>query len=152
MFNGIRQHTNQIYQTCGWVPCFIFNQHHQPLYINIDSTDRMEKPVASVQYRKWKIQVLYPSIVQSASFLSPPKFSNVISSNSWQISLNKKWYITRKQSGYTRRATLPQPSIFLRLKDDIPNAMKKEEVSLAILVDFSKAFDTVDYRILLKEL
>ena len=42
--------------------------------------------------------------------------------------------------------------ILLKLKDDILKAMKKGEITLAVFTDYSKAFDTVDFRILLKKL
>ena len=42
--------------------------------------------------------------------------------------------------------------MLLKLKEDIVKAMKKGEVTLAILADFTIAFDTVDYRTLLAEL
>ena len=38
------------------------------------------------------------------------------------------------------------------MRDDILNAMNKGEVTLPILADFSKAFDTVDYTVLIKKL
>ena len=38
------------------------------------------------------------------------------------------------------------------MRDDILNAMNKGEVTLSILADFSKAFDTVGYTILIKNL
>lgn len=56
----------------------------------------------------------------------------------------------RKQSGFRKGHSTT--TILLKLKEDITNAMKKGEVTLAILADFSKAFDTVDYRTLLREL
>ncbi|KAL9970328.1 hypothetical protein ACROYT_G022683 [Oculina patagonica] len=40
----------------------------------------------------------------------------------------------------------------LAIKDDILRAMKRGEVTLAVLADFSKAFDTVAYEIVLKKL
>ena len=42
-------------------------------------------------------------------------------------------------------------TVLLRIKDDI-KAMKRGEVTLMILVDFSKAFDTMKYKIVLKKL
>ena len=42
-------------------------------------------------------------------------------------------------------------TILLKLKEDIVKAMKKGEVTLAILPNFSKAFDAADYRTLLAE-
>ena len=38
------------------------------------------------------------------------------------------------------------------MRDDILNAMNKGEVTLSILSDFSKAFDAVDYTVLIKKL
>jgi len=55
-----------------------------------------------------------------------------------------------QQSGFRKGHSTT--TILLRLKDDILQAMKKGEITLAILADFSKAFDTVDYKILLEEL
>ena len=55
-----------------------------------------------------------------------------------------------KQSGFRKGHSTT--TILLKLKDDIQKAMKKGEVTLAILADFSKAFDTVDYQTLLKQL
>ena len=43
-------------------------------------------------------------------------------------------------------------SVLLRIRDDIIQAMKKGEVTLIAFADFSKAFDTVDYANVLKEL
>ena len=37
-------------------------------------------------------------------------------------------------------------------KNDILKAMNRGEITLAVLVDFSKAFDTVDFEILMKKL
>ena len=38
------------------------------------------------------------------------------------------------------------------MRADILNAMNKGEVKLSVLADFSKAFDTVDYTVLIKKL
>lgn len=40
----------------------------------------------------------------------------------------------------------------IKIKNDILKAMNRGEVTLAVLADFSKAFDTVDFEILLKKL
>ena len=40
----------------------------------------------------------------------------------------------------------------LKFKDDITKAMKKGEITLAIFADYSKAFDTVDFEILINKL
>ena len=43
-------------------------------------------------------------------------------------------------------------SVLLAIKDDILRAMRRGEVTTAVLADYSKAFDTVDYGVLLKKL
>ena len=40
----------------------------------------------------------------------------------------------------------------MKIRDDIKRAMNKSEVTLAILIDYSKAFDTIDQNILLEKL
>ena len=40
----------------------------------------------------------------------------------------------------------------LKVKDDIAKAMKRGEITLAIFADYSKAFDTVDFEILINKL
>ena len=39
----------------------------------------------------------------------------------------------------------------LKLRDDIRTAMNINEVTLSVLIDYSKAFDTIDNRILLRK-
>ena len=43
-------------------------------------------------------------------------------------------------------------TVLLRIRDDIIKAMKKGEVTLMILADFSKAFDTIKYKTVLEKL
>ena len=43
-------------------------------------------------------------------------------------------------------------TVLLRIRDDIIKAMKRGEVTLMILTDFSKAFDTIKYKTVLKKL
>ena len=40
-------------------------------------------------------------------------------------------------------------ALLLKLRDDIRTAMNKSEVTLSILIEYSKALDTIDNRILL---
>ena len=42
-------------------------------------------------------------------------------------------------------------AVLLKLKDDILRAMKKGEITLAVFTDYSKAFDTVDFQVLLNK-
>ena len=57
---------------------------------------------------------------------------------------------TSTQAGYQRNHSTD--TIFIKMRTDILNAMNKGEVTLSILADFSKAFDTVDYTVLIKKL
>ena len=43
-------------------------------------------------------------------------------------------------------------TMLLKLKNDILNVMKKEEVTLSLMANFVKVYDTVDYLILLKKM
>ena len=54
------------------------------------------------------------------------------------------------QAGY--RCNHSTNTILIKMRDDILNATNKSEVTLSILADFSKAFDTVDYTVLIKKL
>ena len=40
----------------------------------------------------------------------------------------------------------------MKLRDDIRKAMKSSEVTLAVLVDFSRAFDTICHNLMIKKL
>ena len=54
------------------------------------------------------------------------------------------------QAGYRRNHSTNR--ILIKMRDDILNAMNKGEVTLSILADFRKTFDTVDYTVLIKKL
>ena len=54
------------------------------------------------------------------------------------------------QSGFRKGHSTS--TLLLKLRDDIRKAMKKSEITLTILIDFSKAFDTIDHRVLLNKL
>ena len=54
------------------------------------------------------------------------------------------------QHGFRKsRSTL---TCLLKLKDDILKAMEKGEVTVAVFADYSKAFDTIDYSILIRKM
>ena len=64
--------------------------------------------------------------------------------------IESKSIYLKHQSGFRKsHSTL---TVLLKLKDDIKRAMNRSEVTLAIFADFSKAFDTVDYKTLLQHL
>ena len=54
------------------------------------------------------------------------------------------------QSGFRKGHSTS--TLLLKLRDDIRKAMKKSEITLTILIDFSKAFDTIDHGVLLNKL
>ena len=54
------------------------------------------------------------------------------------------------QSGYRKGHS--SISLLMKLKDDIQRAMNNNEVMLSVFADYSKAFDTVNYKILLRKL
>ena len=54
--------------------------------------------------------------------------------------------VTGFRKNYGRNAAL------MKLRDDIRKAMKSSEVTLAVLVDFSKAFDTICHNLMIKKL
>jgi len=43
-------------------------------------------------------------------------------------------------------------TLLMKMRDDILKAMNRGEVTLAVFLDYSKAFDTVDYKVLLSKL
>ena len=53
------------------------------------------------------------------------------------------------QSGYRKNHST---ATLLKLHDEIKKAMKSSEVTIAIFTDYSKAFDTIDFSILLKKM
>ena len=54
------------------------------------------------------------------------------------------------QSSYRKNDSTA--TLLLRLDDDIKKAMKSSEVTIAIFTDYRKAFDTIDFSILLKKM
>ena len=54
------------------------------------------------------------------------------------------------QSGFRKGHSTS--TLLLKLRDDIKRAMKTSEVTLGILIDFSKAFDTIEHLSLLQKL
>ena len=53
-------------------------------------------------------------------------------------------------SGYRKGPSTT--TVLLRIRDDLIQAMKKGELTLIAFADFSKAFDTVDYSIVIRKL
>ena len=57
---------------------------------------------------------------------------------------------SNNQSGFRKYHSTN--TLLIKMRDDILNALDKREVTIAVLTDFSKAFDTVDFTTLLKRL
>ena len=64
--------------------------------------------------------------------------------------IEKESLYTTTQSGFRKGHSTT--TILLKIKDDIKRAINKSEVTLAILIDYSKAFNTIDQNILLEKL
>ena len=54
------------------------------------------------------------------------------------------------QSGYRKNHSTA--TLLLKLHDDIKKAKKSSEVTIAIFTDYSKAFDTIDFSVLIKKI
>ena len=64
--------------------------------------------------------------------------------------LDTNQLLSKHQSGFRKgHCTI---STCIKIKDDIIKAMDRGEVTLAVMADFSKAFDTVDFEILIRKL
>ena len=54
------------------------------------------------------------------------------------------------QSGY--RKNYSTATLLAKLRDDIKKAMKASEIALAVFTDYSKAFDTIHFSVLIKKI
>ena len=54
------------------------------------------------------------------------------------------------QSGFRKGHSTT--TMLLKFRDDIRKALNNHEINLSILIDFSKAFDTINHEIMLKKL
>ena len=54
------------------------------------------------------------------------------------------------QSGFRKGHSTT--TLLLKLRDDIVKSMNKNEVTIAVMIDYSKAFDTIDHSILIRKL
>ena len=64
--------------------------------------------------------------------------------------IEKESLYTTTQSGFPKGHSTT--TILLKIRDDIKRAMNKSEVTLAILIDYSNALDTIDQNIFLEKL
>ena len=64
--------------------------------------------------------------------------------------LDSKGLLCEKQFGFQRNYSTEHA--ILQLTRDITSSFEKEEFTLGVFIDFSKAFNTVDHQILIKKL
>ena len=63
--------------------------------------------------------------------------------------IEKKLIYHHYQSGYCKNHSTK--ILLAKLRDDIKEAMKASEITLAVFTDYSKAFDTIDFSLLIKK-
>ena len=95
-------------------------------------------PTSIKDYRPILILLVFSEVYERVIFNQLCSF--VETQNLYNINQSGflKWYSTNTR--------------LLKLQDDIRTAMNRSEVILSILIDYSKAFDTIDHRILLEKL
>ena len=64
--------------------------------------------------------------------------------------INAENIYNNTQSGFRKGHSTT--SLLLKFRDDIQSAMNKHEITLSVLIDYSKAFDTLNHELLLKKL
>ena len=112
-------------------------------------------------HQQWKIGKVTP-IPKTEQSVTPDQFRPVtvlpILSKLYERLMAKQIveYVERNQiyqqtmSGFRKRHSTE--TLLMKMRDDIIGAMNKSEVTLAAFLDYSKAFDTVDYKTLLVKL
>ena len=108
----------------------------------------------------WKTARISPitKIIQPAELKDcrPVSILPVLSKGYEKLLLQLAVFIEREsvshqyQSGYTKNHSTA--TLLLKLHDVIKKAMKSREVTIAIFTDYSKAFDTIDFSILIKKM
>ena len=64
--------------------------------------------------------------------------------------IEKKLIYHHYQSGYRKNHSTA--TLLAKLRDDIKEAMKASEITLAVVTDYSKAFDTIDFSVLIRKM
>ena len=64
--------------------------------------------------------------------------------------IEKKLIYHHSQSGYRKNHSTA--TLLAKQRDDIKEAMKSSEITLAVFTDYSKAFDTIDFSVLIRKI
>ena len=64
--------------------------------------------------------------------------------------IEKKLIYRHYQSGYRKNHSTA--TLLAKLRDDIKEAMKPSEITLAVFTDYSKAFDRIDFSVFIKKM
>ena len=64
--------------------------------------------------------------------------------------IEKKLIYNHYQSSYRKNHSTA--TLLAKLRDDIKEAIKASEITLAVFTDYSKAFDTIDFSVLIKKM
>ena len=111
--------------------------------------------------KQWKISRVCPipknDISTSVQDFRPISVLSVLSKIYERVILNQLCTFIEKQNIYDVnqsgfRKGHSTNTLLLKLRDDIRKAMNKSEMTLSVLIDYSKAFDTIDHRILIEKL
>ena len=111
--------------------------------------------------KQWKISRVCPipktDSPTSIKDYRPISVLSVLSKVYERVILNQLWSFIKTQNLYSInqsgfRKGHSTNTLLLKLRDDIRMAMNRSEVALSILIDYSKAFDSIDNRILLEKL
>jgi len=111
---------------------------HQWKISRISPVPKVNKPTCHSDYRPISILPILSKVYERVIL------------NQLVAYIEKNHLFAEYQSGFRKgHSTI---STLLKLKDEILSAMKKGEVTLSIMADYSKAFDTVDYHTLIQKL
>ncbi|XP_066928359.1 uncharacterized protein [Clytia hemisphaerica] len=163
-YDEVSRAIQKLRSDCSTEPDNIPSKFIKPVsqYLTSPLTDIINSCIQSSTFpEEWKISRICPvpkvTDSQSLTDYRPISILPILSKVFERIILQQltehieeKSIYLESQSGFRKlHSTI---GVLLKLKDDIKVAMSRSEVTLSVFADFSKAFDTVDYRTLIKQL